>query len=152
LARLYGEQGQIEKMFSNYIDVLGSNPNLLPGVSRIYGQFITDDPANEANVIFRRLLLKRLQEDQNILYNEMLSWLFVQQKEFQKAFQQEKAIYRRGQQGLGSILRLTVMAREEGQSETALELLDFVIAETASEELKLQAHQLRLNVLQEILP
>lgn len=152
LARLYGEQGQIEKMFSNYIDVLGSNPNLLPGVSRIYGQFITDDPANEANVIFRRLLLKRLQEDQNILYNEMLSWLFVQQKEFQKAFQQEKAIYRRGQQGLGSILRLTVMAREEGQPETAIELLDFVIAETPSEELKLQAHQLRLNILQETLP
>ncbi len=66
LARLYGEQGEIEKMFSNYIDVLGNNPNLLPGVSRIYGQFITDDPGNEANIIFRRLLLKKLQEDQNI--------------------------------------------------------------------------------------
>ena len=152
LARLYGEQGEIEKMFSNYIDVLGNNPNLLPGVSRIYGQFITDDPTNEANVIFRRLLLKKLQEDQNIMYNEMLSWLFVQQKEFQKAFQQEKAIYRRSQEGLGSILRLTVMAREEGHPETALEVLDFIIAEAPQEELKLQANQLRLNILQETLP
>lgn len=151
LARLYGEQGQIEKMFSNYIDVLGNNPNLLPGVSRIYAQFITEDPANEANMIFRRLLLKKLQEDQDLLYNKMLSWLFVQQKEFQKAFQQEKAIYRRSPQGLGSILRLTVMAREEGQPETALEILDFIIAEAPQEELKLQAHQLRLNILQETL-
>lgn len=151
LARLYGEQGEIEKMFSNYIEVLGNNPNLLPGVSRIYGQFITDDPTNEANLIFRKLLLKKLQEDQNILYNEMLSWLFVQQKEFQKAFQQEKAIYRRSQQGLGAILRLTVMAREEGQAETALEVLDFIIAEAPQEELKLQAHQLKLNIQQEIL-
>ena len=152
LARLYGEQGEIEKMFSNYIDVLGNNPNLLPGVSRIYGQFITDDPANEANLIFRKLLLKKLQEDQNILFNNMLSWLFIQQKEYQKAFQQEKAIYRRSNQGLGSILRLTVMAREEGQPETALEVLDFVIAEAPNEDLKLQAHQLRLNILQETLP
>ncbi|WP_324720365.1 tetratricopeptide repeat protein [Salinimicrobium sp. HB62] len=152
LARLYGEQGEIEKMFSNYIDVLGNNPNLLPGVSRIYGQFITDDPKNEANLIFRKLLLKRLQEDQNILYNGMLSWLFVQQKEYQKAFQQEKAIYRRSGQGLGAILRLTVMAREEGQPATALEVLDFVIAEAPNEDLKLQAHQLRLNILQETLP
>ncbi|MHA6278827.1 tetratricopeptide repeat protein [Salinimicrobium sp. CAU 1759] len=152
LARLYGEQGEIEKMFSNYIDVLGNNPNLLPGVSRIYGQFITDDPANEANLIFRRLLLKKLQEDQNLLFNSMLSWLFVQQKEYQKAFQQEKAIYRRSDQGLGAILRLTVMAREEGQSATALEVLDFVIAEAPNEDLKLQAHQLRLNILQETLP
>ena len=152
LARLYGEQGEIEKMFSNYIDVLGSNPNLLPGVSRIYGQFITDDPANEANLIFRKLLLKKLQEDQNILFNSMLSWLFVQQKEYQKAFQQEKAIYRRSNQGLGSILRLTVIAREEGQPETALDVLDFIIAEAPNDDLKLQAHQLRLNILQETLP
>ncbi|MCY2685597.1 tetratricopeptide repeat protein [Salinimicrobium sp. TH3] len=152
LARLYGEQGDIEKMFSNYIDVLGNNPNLLPGVSRIYSQFISDDPANEANLIFRKLLLKKLQEDQNILYNNMLSWLFVQQKEYQKAFQQEKAIYRRSNQGLGSILRLTVMAQEEGQLETALEVLDFIIAEAPNEDLRLQAHQLRLNILQETLP
>ena len=152
LARLYGEQGEIEKMFSNYIDVLGNNPDLLPGVSRIYGQFITDDPANEANITFRKLLLKRLQEDQNILYNNMLSWLFIQQKEYQKAFQQEKAIYRRSNEGLGAILRLTVMAREEGQLQTALDVLDFIIAEAPNQDLKLQAHQLRLNILQQTLP
>ncbi len=152
LARLYGEQGEIEKMFSNYINVLGSNPNLLPGVSRIYGQFITEDPANEANIVFRKLLLKKLQEDQNILYNEMLSWLFVQQKEFKKAFLQEKAIYRRSQQGLAPIMRLTILANEEGEPETALEILDFIIEETPQEEVKLQAHQLRLNILKDSFP
>ena len=152
LARLYGEQGEIEKMFSNYIDVIGTNPDLLPAVSRIYGQFITDDPANEANMIFRKLLLKKLQQDQNILYNQMLSWLFVQQKEFKKAFLQEKAIYRRENQGLGQIMRLTLLSNEEGDPETALELLDFVIAESSQEEVKLQAHQLRLKILQETLP
>lgn len=152
LARLYGEQGEIEKMFSNYIDVLGNNPNLLPGVSRIYGQFITEDPRNEANKIFRKLLLKKLQEDQNILFNEMLSWLFVQQKEFKKAFLQEKAIYRRSEQGLGAIMRLTVMANEAGQPDTAIEVLDFIIEETPQEEVKLQAHQLKLTILRQSLP
>lgn len=152
LARLYGEQGEIEKMFSNYIDVLGNNPNLLPGVSRIYGQFITEDPRNEANKIFRKLLLKKLQEDQNILFNEMLSWLFVQQKEFKKAFLQEKAIYRRSEQGLGAIMRLTVMANEAGQPDTAIEVLDFIIEETLQEEVKLQAHQLKLTILRQSLP
>jgi tetratricopeptide (TPR) repeat protein len=152
LARLYGEQGEIEKMFGNYIDVLGKNPNLLPGISRIYGQFISEDAANEANVIFRKLLLKKLQDDQNILYNEMLSWLFMQQKEFKKAFLQEKAIYKRSQQGLNPIMRLTVLANEEGESETALEILDFIIAETPQKEVELQAHQLKLNILRESLP
>lgn len=152
LARLYGEQGEIEKMFSNYIDVLGRNPDLLPAVSRIYGQFITEDPSNEANIIFRKLLLKELQKNQDILFNDMLSWLFIQQKEFKKAFLQEKAIYRRSQQGLGPIMRLTVMASEEGQFETALEILEFIIEETPQVEVKIQAYQLRLNILREIYP
>lgn len=152
LARLYGEQGEIEKMFSNYINVLGENPNLLPGVSRIYGQFITEDPENEANVIFRKLLLKKLQEDQNILFNEMLSWLFIQQKEFKKAFLQEKAIYKRSRQGLGPIMRLTVLANEEDQADTALEVLEFLISEAPQEELEIQAHQLKLNILRKTLP
>lgn len=152
LARLYGEQGEIEKMFSNYIDVLGENPNLLPGVSRIYGQFITEDPENEANIIFKKLLLKKLQEDQNILFNEMLSWLFIQQKDFKKAFLQEKAIYKRSGQGLGPIMRLTVLANEEDQTDTALEVLEFLINEAPQEELKIQAHQLKLNILRETLP
>ncbi|MGB7843327.1 MAG: tetratricopeptide repeat protein, partial [Salinimicrobium sp.] len=131
---------------------VGDNPNLLPAVSRIYGQFITEDPANEANMIFRKLLLKKLQEDQNILFNQMLSWLFVQQKEFKKAFLQEKAIYRRENSGLGQIMRLTLLSKDEGESETALDLLDFVIAETLQDEVKLQAHQLKLKILQDKLP
>lgn len=152
LARLYGEQGKIEQMFSSYIEVLDNNPELLPGISRIYGQFITDDPENEANRIFRNLLLRNLQEDQNILFNEMLSWLFIQQKDFKKAFLQEKAIYRRSQQGLGAMMRLTLLASEDDQPDTAIEVLDFIIAEAPQEDLKLQAHQLRLNILVSTLP
>ena len=152
LARLYGEQGEIEKMFSNYIDVLGNNPNLIGGVSRIYGQFISDNSTNEANIIFRKLLLKKLQQDQNMLYNQMLSWLFVQQREYGKAFLQEKAIYRRSDQGLGSLMRLSLMAKEGEQPEVATQILDFIIEETLLEEIKLQAHQIRLNILQETRP
>ncbi len=150
LARLYGEQGEIEKMFRNYIDLLDDNPNLLPSVNRIYGQFITEDPSNEANEIFRKLLVKKLQEDQNMLFNEMLSWLYVQQKEYKKAFLQEKAIYRRSGENLGGIMQLTLMAREGGEPATALELLDFVVEETQSSDIELQAQQMKMNVQQDM--
>lgn len=148
LARLYGEKGEIEKMFKNYIELLGNNPNLLPSVNRIYGQFITEDPSNEANETFRKLLVKKLQEDQNMLFNEMLSWLYVQQKEYKKAFLQEKAIYRRSGENIGAIMQLTLMARDGGEPATALEVLDFVVEETNSADIELQAQQIRMNVQQ----
>ena len=150
LARLYGEQGKIEAMFSNYIDLVGQNPSFLPTVRGMFGQFITEDQGNESNIIFRKLLLKKLQEDQDILFNEMLSWLFVQQKEFKKAFLQEKAIFRRSEENqLGRIIQLAVMSKEE-DPETALEVLDFIVNEAPSEEIVLQAHQIKLLVQQEI--
>ena len=149
LARLYGEQGRIEEMFSNYIELLGRNPAFLPTVSRIYGQFITEDPSNEANIIFRKLLLKKLQENQDILFNEMLSWLFMQQKEYGKALLQEKAIYRRTEGGIGRIIQLALVSRED-DPETAIEVLDFIIEETPSEDIRLQAYQIQLSVRQEL--
>ncbi|WP_424492974.1 tetratricopeptide repeat protein [Salinimicrobium sp. GXAS 041] len=149
LARLYGEQGEVEKMFSNYIDLVGTNPAFLPTVRRMYGQFLTEDPNNEANLLFRKLLLKKLRENPDTLYNEMLSGLFMQQKEFKKAFLQEKAIYlRSGGEQIGRIIQLAFMAKEE-DPEAAVEILDFLIEKGPSEELRLQAHQMKLSVLQQ---
>ncbi len=148
LARLYGEQGKIEQMFDNYLALIEKNPEFLPTLYRNFSQYITDDPANEANVLFRRLLLKKSQENQNLLYNEMLSWLFIQQGEYAKAFLQEKAIFRRTGENLGRIIQLALLSRGEAP-ETAQEVLDFIIAETPSEDIKLQAHQIRLSLAQE---
>lgn len=146
LARLYGELGQVEKMFSSYLSLLEANPNYFNIVNRYFSQFLTEDPANEANLIFRKLLLQKLQATQDIQFNEMLSWLFVQQKEYKKAFLQEKAIYRRSQQSLNNIINLAVISRKEKDVQTALEILEFVISETNSEDTKLQAHQELLNI------
>ncbi len=152
LARLYGEQGEIDKMLSYYIDVVTQNETLLPAVSRIYGQFITEDPENEANRLFRQQLLKRLQDDQSIILNEMLSWLYIQQQDFDKAFLQLKAIYRRSGGDLGPLMRLSLSALDHNQIPTAIEILEYIIAESPSQVVQLQAHQLRLNAMQKITP
>ncbi|HET8887126.1 MAG TPA: tetratricopeptide repeat protein [Salinimicrobium sp.] len=146
LARLYGELGQIEKMFSNYIDLLEKNPGYFNIVSRYFNQFLTEDPSNEANVIFKNLLLKKLQSTQNIQMNEMLSWLFVQQKEYKKAFIQEKAIFKRKQEGFDNIIGLAIISKEEGDFATATEILNYIIEESTNPQLKIEAHQELLNI------
>lgn len=149
LARIYGEQGEIEKMFANYLDLLEKNPEFLPTLYRNFGLYITDDPQNEANQLFRKLLLTRLQANQGLMYNELLSWLFMQQGEYSKAFMQEKAIFRRTGDNLGRIIQLALMSQEEAP-ETSQEVLNFIVTESPSEEVKLQAHQIRLSLAQEI--
>ncbi|MFO7719056.1 MAG: tetratricopeptide repeat protein [Gillisia sp.] len=146
LARIYGEQGKLEKMFSSYLDLIEKEPEISANLVREFDRYILEDASNPANSALRKLLLQRSQKNPLILYNEMLAWLFIQQKEFQKAFAQEKAVYRRGDQDLQRIIQLTVISKSEGDLETAKEIVGFIIAETPSENILLQARQLLLGM------
>ncbi|WP_108867495.1 tetratricopeptide repeat protein [Aquimarina aquimarini] len=145
LAKIYGEQGKLEKMFDSYLDLLKQQPNYKNIVRRNFGDYITEDPSNEANLIFRKLLIKKLQQNPDILYNEMLSWLFVQQKEFKKAFIQEKAIYRRKEEGPQGIIGLARIAISEKDIKSATEILNYILQTPASKDMKLTAHKIILK-------
>ena len=85
LARIYGEQGDIEKMFNSYLNFIQENNSYLDHTKRAISGFISEDDQNENNVILKRILLKKIQKEPNLLWNEILSWLFIQQKDFKKS-------------------------------------------------------------------
>jgi len=147
LGRIYGEQGKLEKMFTKYIDLMLSNPSYQSVAQRNFSLYITEDKENEGNILLRQLLLKRLQQNPEILYNELLSWLFIQQKEFKKAFTQEKAIYKReGEQDLGGIVDVALIAISEKEYEAAKEVVAFVIENSLTPEAKLQGNQYLMKI------
>lgn len=146
LARIYGEQGKLDKMFEKYIDLLEINPSYKAMAERNFSYYITEDPLNEANEILRKTLLKRLQNNPGVQYNELLSWLFIQQKEFKKAFTQEKAIYKRTGEDLRGIIQLALIAMAEEHYESASTIVTFVIENAATPEGKLQGHQYLMKI------
>ncbi|WP_299258471.1 tetratricopeptide repeat protein [uncultured Aquimarina sp.] len=145
LAKIYGEQGNLEKMFDSYLSLLQLQPNYKNIVQRNFNQYITDDSLNEANTIFRKLLIKKLQQNPDIIYNEMLSWLFVQQKDFKKAFVQEKAIYKRKDEGLQGIIGLARIAIGAKDIKSATQILDYILEAPAGNDMKLTAHKIILK-------
>jgi len=146
LARIYGEQGQLEKMFEKYINLIEKRSTLFERLQQNFSLYINEDPTNEANIIFRKTLLKKLQENPDVLYNEMLSWLFIQQKEYKKAFTQEKAIYKRNEENLNRIAELAVITIDEKDYEIAKEVVNFIIENSFTPETKLIGHQYLMNI------
>lgn len=146
LARIYGEQGKIELMFTKYIDLIETRPNYKSIAQRNFSLYVTEDPKNEANGILRRILLKKLQENPDVLYNELLSWLFIQQKDFKKAFTQEKAIYKRTEEDLGGISDLALIALADRDYENAAAIINFVIENSATPEAQLQGYQYLMKI------
>lgn len=146
LARIYGEQGKIDLMFSNYLDLMATNVTYINGARRNISQYITEDPLNENNIKYKKVLLKKLQEAPNTLWNEQLSWLYIQQKEYYKAFVQEKAIYKRNPESLQNIINLAIIAMEDNDNESATDILNFIVETTQVGQTKLYAEQYLLQI------
>ncbi|WP_231929433.1 tetratricopeptide repeat protein [Gillisia sp. Hel1_33_143] len=146
LARIYGEQGKLDQMFEAFLALIEKEPELSTTIIREFDRYITNDASNEANLILKKAILKRLQQNQGIVFTEILSWLFIQQKDFNKAFVQEKAIYKRGNKNLQRIIQLAVISRSEEDLETSKEVLEFIIGEDPPGNILLQAKQLLLNM------
>ena len=141
IARIYGEKGEIEKMFSSYLDLIRDRIEQKGYAQRIISRFLRNDPNDENNTLFRKLLLKRNQQEPNLLWNELLSWLFVQQKQYKRAFIQEKAIYAQGDYSLQRIFELASLSIEDGDNETAREILTYIIDKSNQDGTKIRASQ-----------
>ncbi|MFI0428750.1 tetratricopeptide repeat protein [Mariniflexile sp. HMF6888] len=140
LAQLYGEQGNIEKMFISYVDFAESNPFSLPNIKRAISDFISENSENEHNIIFRKILLRKAQQEPNIIWNEFLSWLFIQQNDFKKAFAQEKAIFSRQPESLIRIEELADIAFSKNELETAKEIYTYITTNSQDLDVLLEAH------------
>jgi len=146
LARIYGEQGNLEKMFDSYLRIVERNPAFLISAQRNFSRYVTEDPQNEANDLLRRALLRRSQNNPEIFYNQLLSWLFIQQKQYDRAFTQEKAIYRRTFEGINEMMDIALIAMDEKEYPIAQEILAFVIENSSSEMDRIQAYQYSMQI------
>ncbi|WP_310991565.1 tetratricopeptide repeat protein [Aequorivita marina] len=146
LAQIYGEQGKLKKMFNSYLNIIERKLSYKSTAQRYFSLYTTEDSSNEANSILRKILLKRSQENPDILYNELLSWLFIQQKEYKKAFTQEKAIYRRVGEDLRGITNLAYIAIADKDYEIAREIVNYLIESSVTPQSRLQGNQILMKM------
>lgn len=150
---LYGQMGNIEMMISTFLDEAFANPQNSILIQNQLARYITEDGDANFSDTLRKALILRVQKSQDLFWNRYLSWYYVQQKEFSKAFIQEKAIYKRNPESLANIVNLIQLAIEEEDYDTANEMLNFVIENTKDLELLVQAHsfiiKLKINRAQE---
>lgn len=145
MARIYGEQGDIEKMYSSYLKLIIEGKTSKSNVLRSIDDFITSDAENENNIILKKVLLQNAQKNPDLLWNDLLSWLFVQQKQYRSAFRQEKAIYKRMEGGsLQRLENLGNMALRDDEPETAKEIFEYIVANAEDEVTGLNA---KLNLI-----
>lgn len=144
LALIQGQLGNTDLMIEKLLSYSYSNRQNLVVVQNQLSRFMNEEGSDTFNASLRKALLLNTQKTQDIFWNQFLSWYFVQQKEYGKAFIQEKAIFKRDPELFMNIVNLAQLAIEEKETATAREILDFILKNTDDPNLKLQS---QVNIL-----
>ncbi len=127
IAGIYGELGDFDNMFDTYLDLIEYQSRHLSTVQQYIGKFITSDPENNYNLILKKRILIRSQNNPDVLWNKMLSWLYTEQQEYNKAFIQEKAIHKRTPyNSLSRIFELGKITFENKEYSNSKTIFEFV--------------------------
>ena len=152
LALLHGQLGHTDQMIDTFLTEAYVNPQNLPLIQNQLTRFMQEDASVNFHETLKKALLLRAQKNPEVFWNQLLSWYYVQQREYGKAFIQEKAVYKRNPESLANIINLAQLARDEGAKTTAKEILSFVIENSKDVALLVQSHvyllQMRIDVAQ----
>lgn len=134
IAAIYGEKADLENMFKTYLNLVEFNPNYLPSAKTYIRRYITDDRENKSNKHLRKLLIQRMQNNPQNSWNQLLSWLLIQQKDYGKALIQEKALHKRNSKNLKSIIDLGSIAFENKYFIISKNCFTYVLENTTDKE------------------
>jgi len=145
-ALLQGQLGNLDLMLEKLLDYGYKNQENTALVQNQLSRYLMDDTEGTFADAIKKSLLLRIQKSQDVYWNQSLSWLFVQQKEYGKAFVQEKAVYKRNPESFYNIVTLARLAIEEKQNEDATTILTFVLENTQDLELQMQAYHFLISM------
>jgi tetratricopeptide (TPR) repeat protein len=129
-AELHGKLGDNTAMLEDYIDVVVAYNNYVPSVQSVLSRTLDfEDPKNPKTDELRITLLKKMQSDPDELtYNEMLIWYFLQIKDFNGAMIQVKAMDRRLKNSNGEdVMQLSRVCRANRAYDIAIKGYQYVI-------------------------
>ena len=140
LARIYGEQGNVEAMYNSYLNLVIDGKTSKSNILRSIDDFVSEEPENQNNILLKKVLLERAQKNPDILWNELLSWLFEKQNQYGSAFRQEKAIFKRmNGSSTNRLENLGQSALDNEEYEIAKDIYSYIIENTSDKIVQLDA-------------
>ncbi|TSA25841.1 MAG: hypothetical protein D4R67_09190 [Bacteroidetes bacterium] len=129
LANIYERTGNYAALFDEYLHLLEVNESYLPTVQDRLQNVLSDDEDNSKNELFRKVLLTRVQRNPDQpAYTDLLWWYSIQQKDFELALIQAKALDRRRQEQGDRIFQLAQLAVANEQYSIALDAYTYLTA------------------------
>lgn len=124
LGDLYRRKGEAKKMIKYYLASLNANPARIGNLKTLFQRYLQKEDYKE----LQAQLYQKIQEDGDALhYPELLTWVFIQEKDYDNAFRQVRAIDRRLRENGGRVYRLAEIAATDGDYDAAIKAYEYIV-------------------------
>ncbi len=128
IATLYAAKGDVPAMVKQYIDLLGVNESYIQAVQNGLARYIDFSVSDGRSETLRTELLRHIQkEPQKTIYQELLVWMYIQQKDLTSALVQSKAMDKRFNEGGQRLMELADVAVTNEDWATATKCYQYVV-------------------------
>ncbi|MCD6112329.1 MAG: tetratricopeptide repeat protein [Bacteroidales bacterium] len=128
LANAYNISGNYQSMINEYLQLLKYDKSKISTVQNRLRYTIRKDPDNEKHKILRKSLLSLVQKYPDIsIYSEMLLWYSIQEKNFDIAFTQAKALDKRFHENGNRIFHLAKLCASNNDYDIATKAYKYII-------------------------
>ncbi|WP_163709704.1 tetratricopeptide repeat protein [Mangrovibacterium lignilyticum] len=148
LGRVYLYQRNYTRMFDVYLDMIRQDEKTLDRMESAVQSAFRLDVDNSLRQQLRGRLLKRMQQDPDVIvYNRLLIWLFLQEKNYTQALRQQIALDKRGIDESPMIMELARIAARNDEFEESLKSYDYLISKGEKTPYFYQAKLVRMDLL-----
>lgn len=133
IASIYGKMGEYELMIEQFLNLLEENSGYIQSVQNQLSRIMVFTEDSDETDLLRVGLLKRIQKNPDaVIFSEMLIWLYIQQRDFESAYVQAKALDKREKGGGERVRSLALLCISNEEYELAVDCYEYIIAEGES--------------------
>lgn len=128
LGNLYRRKGDKENMVINYLNSVEDNPKRTRQVQAMFQRYLN----KEELLILQKELYARIQanpDGKDATFPSMLSWVFIQRKDYRAALRQDKALDKRLDENGNRVFKLGKLAANDEDYDTAIKAFEYIVEE-----------------------
>lgn len=124
LGDLYRRKGEVPKMIYYYLNSIERSPRRLEYLKTVFQRYLLPEDYRE----LQKQLYARIQENRDAVYfPELLTWVFIQRKDYRSALRQVRAMDRREDGGGERIFEVAEIAANDKAYDAAIEAYEYIV-------------------------
>ena len=127
-AKNYSVLGNNPKMIAEYVNFASQQASHISYIKNILQDLLLDESIKE--ILEKELIIRSQKYPDDVLYNDLLMWLYIQGNNYYGAFVQAKAIDRKSQKKGSTVMQVAKMAYDNQAYGDAVLFYDYIVTKS----------------------